>query len=194
MTVTTRVLTGRSLYDAIRDVARLRVSVLREWPYLYEGNLDYECDYLKAYLAPGAVVVTAQVGNRIVGASMGTPLHHHENDLGDALAGRPEPVSDIFFCAASLLLPGYRGYGLGGAFFDAVEAHARDLGFRYATICTVVRPDDHPARPADYRSVSSMWKKRGYRRLTDVVAHYAWKDRGEEEESLKALQYWMRTL
>ena len=74
MSVTTRVLTGESLAAALDDVARLRIAVFRDWPYLYDGNADYERDYLRAYRSPGAVVVAAMDGARIVGAATGAPM------------------------------------------------------------------------------------------------------------------------
>lgn len=42
-------LTGKEIGDALDDLAALRVKVFREWPYLYEGSLDYERNYLRRY-------------------------------------------------------------------------------------------------------------------------------------------------
>jgi len=58
----------------------------------------------------------------------------------------------------------------------------------------VVRPDDHPLKPADYRPLDSFWRKRGYAPAEGLVAHYAWKDVDQTEETLKALQFWIRDL
>ncbi|TRW98657.1 GNAT family N-acetyltransferase [Paracoccus sp. M683] len=194
MTVTTRVLTGQPLADALEDVARLRIAVFRDWPYLYDGDLDYERDYLKAYQSPGAVVVVAEDSGRIVGASTGAPMRDHAQDFGAAFAGRPEPLDQIFYCAESVLLPDYRGHGLGHAFFDAREDHARALGLAFSAFCSVTRPADHPDRPANYRPLDGFWRKRGYQPLPGVVAHFAWKDHGQAEQTDKPLQFWMRTL
>ncbi|WP_265502043.1 GNAT family N-acetyltransferase [Paracoccus beibuensis] len=194
MSVTTRVLTGDDLAAALDDVARLRIAVFRAWPYLYDGDQAYERDYLRAYQSPGAVVVVAEDAGRIVGASTGAPMADHAADFGAAFADRPEPLSEIFYCAESVLLPDYRGHGLGHAFFDAREAHARSLGARYTAFCSVIRPADHPARPADYRPLDGFWRKRGYAPLPGVVAHYSWRDLGAAEETDKPLQFWMRSL
>ena len=132
MSVAVRVLTGDALADALPDVARLRIDVFRDWPYLYDGDADYERDYLRAYQSPGAVVVAAMDGDRIVGAATGAPMSDHATDFGAAFADRPEPLSDIFYCAESVLLRAYRGHGLGHAFFDAREDHARALGARWS--------------------------------------------------------------
>ena len=39
-------LTGEALDAALDDVAKLRIKVFRAWPYLYDGDLDYERNYL----------------------------------------------------------------------------------------------------------------------------------------------------
>jgi hypothetical protein len=40
MPVTTDLVTGPIISSVIDDIARLRIEVFREWPYLYEGDLD----------------------------------------------------------------------------------------------------------------------------------------------------------
>lgn len=192
--IETQVLTGPALESALDDVARLRIAVFRDWPYLYDGDLDYERGYLRAYQSPGAVVVAALDRGRIVGAATGAPMADHADDFASAFADRPEPLSDIFYCAESVLLPEYRGHGLGHAFFDAREAHARRLGARWAAFCSVIRPSDHPARPASYQPLDGFWRKRGYAPLPGIVARFSWRDLGEDTQTEKPLQFWMRAL
>ncbi len=194
MSIQTRVLTGEALAAALEDVARLRIRVFRDFPYLYDGDQDYEHDYLKAYQSPGAVVVAALDGTRIVGAATGAPMADHAGDFAAAFAERSEALSEIFYCAESVLLRDYRGHGIGHAFFDAREAHARSLGHRYSAFCSVIRPADHPARPADYWPLDEFWRKRGYAPLPGVIARFSWKDLGDAGETEKPLQFWMRDL
>ena len=44
--LTYEALTGADVRTVLDDVARLRISVFRDFPYLYDGSLDYERDYL----------------------------------------------------------------------------------------------------------------------------------------------------
>ena len=57
-----------------------------------------------------------------------------------------------------------------------------------------MRPEDHPARPANYRSNDVFWRKRGYEPLPGVIAEFSWRDLGDSRESRKPLQFWMRAL
>ncbi len=195
MTIEVLVLTDEALEAALDDVARLRIAVFRAWPYLYDGNVDYERRYLKTYRdSPNAILVGAFDDGRLIGASTGTPMEEHGDEFGAAFAGTGLALEDIFYCAESVLLPEYRGKGLGHAFFDAREAHARKLGRTHAAFCRVVRPEDHPLHPAEYRPLDAFWRKRGYAPLDGAVAEYSWKDIGEAEETAKPMQFWIRKL
>lgn len=195
MTIRVRSLTGAELEAALDDVARLRIAVFRDWPYLYDGDLDYERRYIATYRAsPGAVVVGAFDGDALVGAATGTPMEDHGAEFGAAFAGSGLALSDIFYCAESVLLAEYRGRGIGHAFFDAREDHARSLGRTHAAFCRVVRPDDHPLKPAADRPLDAFWRKRGYAPFDGAVAGYAWKDIGDAEGTRKPMQFWLRAL
>lgn len=190
-----RILSGAALDAALDDVARLRMAVFRSYPYLYDGDLEYERRYLQTYRdSRGAIVVGAFDGTRLVGASTGAPLEDHADDFAAAFAGQGLDLSDIFYCAESVLLPEYRGHGVGHAFFDRREAHGRALGRRYSCFCSVQRPDDHPLKPAGYAPLDRFWRARGYAPLQDAVASFRWKDIDRTDESDHRLQFWMRTL
>ena len=190
-----RTLTGAALETALDDVARLRIAVFRDWPYLYDGDFAYERDYLQSCRdSAGAIVVGAFDGDRLVGAATGTPLEDHADDFAAAFAGTGLDLSGIFYCAESVLLPDYRGRGVGHAFFDLRESHARKLGYLKSAFCAVQRPADHPLRPADYRPLDAFWRKRGYAPLENVAARFSWKDVDQPAESSKSLQFWIRDL
>ncbi|WP_417599547.1 GNAT family N-acetyltransferase [Pararhodobacter oceanensis] len=188
-------LTGPALDGALEDLARLRIAVFRDWPYLYDGDLAYERRYLEPYRDnPRAIVAGAFEGTRLIGAATGTPMEDHADEFAEAFAGRGLDMSDIFYCAESVLLPEFRGQGIGHRFFDIREAHARDMGRGYVAFCAVQRPEDHPARPANYRPLDGFWRARGYAPLEGAVAQFGWKDLGAAQDTLKPLQVWMRKL
>jgi GNAT superfamily N-acetyltransferase len=193
--ITTRVLRGDALVAALPEVARLRIKVFHAFPYLYDGDLTYETDYLQIYRnSDAAILVGAFDGETLVGASTGTPLADHADDFAAAFAATDIPLSQVFYCAESVLLPAYRGHGIGHQFFDHREAHARALGHTKACFCSVVRPPDHPARPANYAPLDPFWRKRGYAKLTGALAEFRWKDIDQSSETAKPLQFWIKDL
>ncbi len=187
-----RALQGAELEEALDDVAALRIAVFRDWPYLYDGTLEYERDYLKTYRDnPGALLVGAFDQGRLVGASTSTLMEDHADAFSGPLRAIGLPVETILYGAESVLLPAYRGQGTGHRFFDLREAHARALGRSHIAFCAVTRPDDHPQRPAQYRTNDAFWQGRGYAPLPGVQAEFAWKDVGCDAETLKPLQFWL---
>jgi len=195
MPIDIRRLTGEDLRGALDDLAALRISVFRAWPYLYEGTRDYEAKYLQRYAeTDGAVIVGAYEGARLVGAATGEPLGDGLAEFKAPLEARGFDLEKIFYMAESVLDPAYRGRGIGHRFFDGREAHARALGFKEAVFCGVLRPDDHPLRPAGYAPLDPFWHKRGYERLQGAIVAFPWLDVGESEETEKPMQVWHRTL
>jgi len=195
MAVTITELTGPAATAVIDGLAALRIEVFREWPYLYDGDAAYEAEYLRAYTeCADAIVVAAHDGEQLVGAATGAPMEDHAADFGAPLEARGYDLREVFYCGESVLLPAYRGQGLGHAFFDRREAHARRLGRHWSCFCAVIRPDDHPLKPAGYTPLDGFWRKRGYEVLEGVTAHFAWKDVDKAAETEKPMRVWIRGL
>ena len=188
--------TGKDIYAVLPGLARLRIIVFRDWPYLYDGTLDYEEKYLAKFAAAkGAVVICAYDGSEMVGASTAAPMIEHADEFGEPFRKAGFDLTKIFYCGESVLLKSHRGYGLGHAFFDGREAQAHKLGgFMHSTFCRVVRPDDHPLKPADYAPLDPFWAKRGYAPVPGLVATYNWKDIDQADETTHQMQFWMKKL
>lgn len=195
MTLLVRPLAREEIAARLPDLAALRIRVFADWPYLYDGDTAYEERYLRSYAeSAGAVVVGAFDGDRLVGAATGTPMEDHAAEFAAPLAAAGIAPAEAFYCAESVLLPDYRGRGIGHRFFDLREDQARALGRRWSVFCAVIRPPDHPARPAAYRPLDSFWRRRGYAPLPGAVARFRWRDHGDAEETEKPLQIWLRDL
>lgn len=187
--------TGDTVKPYIPDLARLRIEVFREYPYLYEGTVEYEEKYLKRFIQyPDAILVLVFDGDRIVGASTGSPLEY-AHDFQAPLKKAGISIADYFYCGESVLEKKYRGRGIGNQFFDFREAHAKKIGrFRYSCFCAVERPKSDPKRPVDYRPLDDFWGKRGYIKHPELVAHFSWPEVGTEEETEKPLVFWIKNL
>lgn len=189
------VLRGADVTPFLDDVARLRIAVFRDWPYLYEGDSAYEREYLAAYAqSPGSVFVLARDGDAVVGASTGLPLIDDAPQFRAPFIAAGRDPAEVFYFGESVLLPAYRGLGVGHAFFDAREAHARALGRHALTaFCAVDRAADDVRQPPGHRTNEAFWRKRGYARQPGLTLRLHWNEPGLGATA-HALTFWTRPL
>ncbi len=188
-------LTGPDLEAALPQLAALRIEVFRDYPYLYDGSPDYEQSYLQALIqSRDSIIVAAEDGGKIAGCATGSALEGHHEEFAAPFHEHGFNHNEIFYCAESVLLPSHRGRGLGHTFFDRRETHARARGHKYSAFCCVIRPDDHPLKPATYSPLETFWKKRGYRKAEGITAMFSWKDIDQPHETQHPMQFWMREL
>lgn len=189
-------LSGEALNQYIPELSRLRIQVFRDFPYLYDGDPEYEARYLQTYIqSPDSVIVLAFDGDKVVGASTGIPLNYETDEVKAPFIKAGIDVDSVFYCGESVLLSQYRGQGAGVAFFDHREEHARELGgYKYSCFCGVQRPEDHPRRPAGFRPLDNFWRKRGYEKHPELQTTFSWKELDEDEESPKPMTFWMKKL
>ncbi|RNF86383.1 GNAT family N-acetyltransferase [Montanilutibacter psychrotolerans] len=196
MPLTLRTYRGEAIAPHLHDLARLRIGVFRQWPNLYAGDVGYEADYLKTYLrTPRSVVVLAFDGDAVVGASTGLPLVDESAVFLASFKGSDVDPAQVFYCGESVLLPEYRGNGIGHRFFDARQAHAQSLGgFSWTAFCAVDRRDDDPRRPRHHRGNEAFWEKRGYVRHPGMQVTLPWREVGAAAETDHTLTFWLRPL
>lgn len=195
MTVRVALATGAAIEPHLETLARLRIAVFREYPYLYDGSLDYEQRYLASYTAsPASLVVLALDGDRVVGASTGIPLTLHSEDVAPPLARAGYDPGSVYYLGESVLEPALRGRGVGSMFFVERERRARELGFGVAAFCAVDRPADHPRRPPGYVAPGGLWRRHGFVRRADITGEMAWRDLDETDETAKPMVFWLKEL
>jgi len=191
-----KTVSGDGIKPFLSDIARLRITVFREFPYLYDGSAEYEQRYLETYVqSANSLAVLVMAGLNVVGVSTGIPLADETEEFQRPFLDRGSDPSGIFYCGESLLLPEYRGKGIYKSFFREREEHARRLKqFNKICFCAVVRPDDHPLKPDSYRPLDSIWESFGYRKTTGFTMAYSWKDIDKKQEDEKRMVFWMKDL
>ncbi len=178
------------------DLASLRLKVFFDFPYLYEGSQEYEMKYLETYFkAQHSFIFLVEDNQSIVGASTGIWAQEEEESFRKPFLLNGMNPETIFYLGESVLLPKYRGMGLGRVFFQEREAFARTLpSIQTLSFCAVERPQSHVLKPQDYRPLNTFWESVGFRKEDKLTTEYEWQDRGENQVTKKTMQYWTKRL
>lgn len=193
-----RILTsvGEAVRPHLDALARLRIAVFRDYPYLYDGDMAYEQRYLEAYArSRRSVFVLALDGDEVVGCSTGIALADEVPAIQQPFVERGMVLGEVYYFGESVLLPAYRGQGLGHRFFDAREHHARSLGgYRWTAFCAVERAGNDARQQVGYRPNDAFWNARGYQRQDDMFCELDWTEINALMPSSHRLRFWLRPL
>jgi GNAT superfamily N-acetyltransferase len=195
-TITFKRVCGAQIVSHVGALARLRIEVFREFPYLYDGDEDYERKYLHIYVqSPRSLAVLVYDGADLIGASTGLPMADETPEFQRAFIERGYDIGSIFYCGESVLRKDYRGRGIYKHLFEARERHASSLaGIESCAFCSVRRAPDHPLCPAGYTPLNAIWQRFGYSEHPELETQYVWKDIDESEPSAKTMRFWLKPL
>lgn len=191
-----RTFVGPALRTYLHSIAKLRMDVFREYPFLEEPDLTLETVRLKRYLtSKESIGVLVFDNTTLVGVSLGIPLVLERDEIQRPFLDRFHDVSTYFYFGESVLLKQYRNRGISHHFFDVREAHVKHL-IKYKHICFFdpMRPEVDPHKPADYLPLHDFWRKRGYVHCPDLHCNLIWKELGETKPSEKPLTFWIKDL
>jgi len=189
-------LSGAAIEPHLQGLARLRIGVFREFPYLYDGSAEYERKYLQTYVdTPRSLVMLVHDGDALVGATTSLPMSDETEEFQRPFVAAGYDTARVFYCGESVLEPSYRGHGIYKHLFHAREQHARALGgFEMCTFCCVQRRADHVLRPQGYAPLDAVWHRFGYREQPQLTTQYTWKDIDETQPSAKTMHFWTKPL
>ncbi len=195
MQLTEKQFIGEQIMEVAEQFATLRIEVFKEFPYLYEGNFEYELSYIKTYSSsPNAMLFALYNESEMIGATTCIPLEEETLEVKTPFIERNLDTDAFIYFGESLLLPSYRGLGFGKLFFKKREEHAKTIGKSMACFCSVNRVNEHPLRPLDYSDNAIFWQKQGYTEQTGMHCEMIWKDLDTADETVKTLTFWTKIL
>ena len=190
-----KVLKGQNILPYLTDLAHLRIHLFKEYPYLYQGSMAYEKEYLQTYADTAESIMIVVLDNeKVVGASTAVPLICETIECQKPFIENQIDINHVFYFGESLLSPNYRGQNIYRHFFHEREQAARRAGCNMTAFCAVVRDEHDPRKPSTYQNLEPVWKHFGYQPMKDLVAYYKWQEIGEDQETEKPMMFWSKLL
>lgn len=188
-------MTGGAIRDILSDLVNLRLTVFREYPYLYAGEEVDELRYLARYgTTADGLVLLARHGGKTVGAITGIPLTAEDDVLVRPFRERGDGVSGCYYVGEALLLPGWRGAGLGSRLLDALIQKVAAWGrYRQLACATIHRDDNDTLQPDGHIPIDGFCLRHGFVRHSELTALIPWREIDGRILSHE-LVFWIRTL
>ncbi len=192
-------LTGKDLESILPFVAQQRIELFREYPYLYEGNLTEEMNYLEWFAKlPHTAMAVAYHDKQPVGFVSGTSFKdfdtHFKGSCDVFLKADLKP-EEYYYITEGIVVPEHRGNALALKLSALIEGYAKKIGFTKG--CFVDESHDkHPLKPANYYSLETAFKKAGYIK-SPLSIKFNWVTRqvaGQARDQEHELYYWMKNI
>jgi len=190
------ILKGNEVIAYLPKLAELRLSFYREYPYLYEGNLADEENYLSLYAnSENSLLAVAKNGEEVVAAVTGIPLLESAEENIKLFAQKGIPAEHLFYLGEIVLSQEYQKSGVQQELYQQFEKAVIGLK-RYDAIvvCEIERGSEDSKRVSSALSSEVCWEGRGFTRQPEWSTHYTWKDVGDVETTHHLMVFWGKGL
>ncbi|MBL8026676.1 MAG: GNAT family N-acetyltransferase [Fibrobacteres bacterium] len=93
-----------------------------------------------------------------------------------------------------MVLPDHQGKGLGPRLISEMLDQIRAKDYKLVCFYTVDRGQNHPAKPANYKSPDRIWERAGFTKDPSRIAYFSWKDIGDNIHSTKPMNVWTKVI
>ncbi|MDY0217456.1 MAG: GNAT family N-acetyltransferase [Bacteroidales bacterium] len=189
-----KVVSAQEIESYIDIIANLRITIFKEYPYLYDGDYTYEQKYLKKFLeTPDSLICVAYDENQIVGAITALPLKYEDELIKKPFLNQGISMDTVYYYSEALILQEYRKKGIGIKMFKMAEEKIISMGkYTFFTFAAIERNENHPQKPKDYQSPYPFFGKIGFQQRRDLVCQMSWKEIDQTQESIKSLYFWTK--
>lgn len=187
---------GGEIQPYVEKLGQLRIQVFADWPYLYDGDLEYEKKYLQTYVqSKKSFIFMIFDGDTLVGATTAIALTDETPEFQKPFHQKNIPISEVVYFGESILLPKYRGQGFGKRFMEERLQFAKSTeGIKTVAFCAVQRDWTDKRKPKEAKPLDEFWLSLGFQQQQDMKAEYEWKDIGETSSSKKYLKFWLKNI
>lgn len=177
------------------QIVKLMDAVYMEYPNLYDGagdGYDYNLDVFRKARDTHFCLIFD--GPKIVGFIGSMCMEDAVTSYMKHLTAKNIPLQSKYYIGETVILPEYRGKGLGKKLHEAAETHARHLDYSEFWLCTLDESRVTTPAPAKYSSGEKFWRNRGFTRHPELIFNTRYKAVGESAETAHGMIFYSKRL
>lgn len=188
--------TGQEAERYIDQIAAIRLNMFKEYPYLYNGTVEIEKEYLQIYFksSHANILLTFDSDDNVIGFSSSIPLSDEAEEIRAPFIEKQLNCDNYLYIGEGLIYPEYQGKNLVRQAAQIHEEIARSKGYKYLTFMAVDRPEDHPCKPDNYRSTDGLFKHFGYTKFDNMNVTLTWNQLDTNQEATNTLSLWHKEI
>lgn len=194
-----KIFTGESLENLRSFVVNLRITIFKEYPYLYEGNVKEENAYFDWFSKlPNTAIAVAYLDAKPIGFTSGTSFvdfDEHFQGSVDIFTKAKLEAKNYYYFPEILILPEHDNDLINYRLFEALENHAKKLNYKSGCFVTEEH-ESHPLKPQDYKPLDYLWHLLDYTKSA-LIINFSWStiqaDKSSKDKK-HALIYWLKKL
>lgn len=189
-------LKGHQILPYLDAFGKLRITIFREYPYLYDSDPEVEKNYLKNYAQnKESLFILAKNQDKLIGCLSSIPFKGIAHESWAKPLQSHLPIASIFYLGDMLVLKEHRNRGIGTKMYNRFEEEVRKMHkFTQIAFIEVIRPNDDPKRPKHYHTLDPFWEKKGYIKHPELTSCISYKEIGESTETEHAFHFQIKTL
>lgn len=187
------VLKGDEVIPYLKRLAEIRLLFYRDYPYLYDGTLEEEENYLSTYAhSENTLLVIAKRDEEVVGAILGLPLIESPEENKEAFKDTEVSPAELFYLGDSMVINELKTTDLLDQLYYQFETAVQQFGkYRGIVVCEIERDSNDPKNNCPYEVT---WNKKGFLREPSQVVHFSWKEIGDLDSSDHRMIFWSKLL
>ncbi len=188
------VLKGNEVIPHLQKLIEIRLLFYRDYPYLYDGNIEDETNYFRIYgNSENTLLVMAKKDDVVVGAVIGLPLPESPEENKEAFQSIEMSPEELFYLGDSIVIRELKTDDVQKQMYDRFETEVKQLGkYRGIVVCEIERDIDDPKKSANNNPYEFAWNKQGFIREPNQVVHFSWREIGDLENSDHRMIFWSK--
>ena len=190
-----KVIQGMDARQYLNDIAEMRIVMFKEFPYLYDGSIEDERQYLEGYFkSETSTIILVFDGDEVVAFSSVISLADEMDEIKQPFIDKGLPLDEYAYIGEMMIKPEYRQQGLLYRLKEKQEAIIREHRYQNVIFMTVYRDQDHIARPHNYKDPAIVWRHFGYEILPNMRIEMPWQRVDTGKEEMNYLDVWYKKL
>ncbi len=191
--VQTQILKGQETTRYISDLATLRISYFREYPYFYQVNPSAEKEYLETYsISPNTLFVVA--GEESIGILTGCPLTESAEHYQRPFIDNNRDLDKVFCLGEFVFQNGYENEIIQKKMYKQLEEQIqKEQIYNQILVYELVQLENEFAPPG-YVSIEEFWNKMGFIKQDDLTFSIPWEDSRTNRVVDHSLVAWLKNI